>query len=204
MLHENRITLNRVRVRFSDGITTASVPPNTNGKPAHSAKFIIEPQHPQLDAVKKLIMAAATATFKARAQVVMQQAQAAKKVCLALGDGFVNKDGEVYNGFAGNLILSARNPAKPIILTAAKQQVATATEAGIYDGCYVNVQVDIFGYTKGSNGVSARLLVVQFAGDGEPLGGGGPGSVEDFGEVEQSAQASAEFGGEPVDLFGVN
>lgn len=198
MLHENRITIQRARVRFSEGIFTASVPPNTQGKPAHTAKFILEPTHPQLGELKKKIMGAAQATFKARAQQVLAQAQAAKKVCLLPGEMFANKEGEVYNGFAGNLILSARNPAKPMVIDGKKQRVESQEQSGIYDGCYVNVQVDIFGYTKGSNGVSARLLVVQFAGDGEPLGGGGPATVEDFGEVEASAQASAEF-----DLFGV-
>lgn len=199
MLHENRITLQRVRVRFSEGIFTASVPPNTNGKPAYSAKFILEPAHPQLKAVKDKIVAAATVTFKGRAQAILREAEGARKLCLLAGDRYVNKEGEVYNGFAGNFILSARNPARPIVLDGKKNKITDQAASGIYDGCYVNVQVDIFGYTKGSNGVSARLLVVQFAGDGDPLGGGGPPSVEDFGEVEESAQAGAEF-----DLFGTN
>lgn len=188
-----RITILNARVRFSQGIFQASSPPGTNSAPAYSCKLILPPNHPQLPEINNKIVQAAQSTFKAQWEATLNQAHAAGKVVLRDGNTATAKDGQVYAGCAGNLVLSARNPQPPIVLDGLKNRV-TREQSQIYDGCYVNAQVDIFGYTRGSKGIGARLLIVQFAGGGEPLGGGAPGDESAFGEIEQAAQAGSEFG----------
>jgi hypothetical protein len=197
---QGRITLLDARIRFSGGLFTASSPPNTSAPPAFNVKLILAPTHPQLARVKELIEMAGVNTFKARAKQVMEQAAAAGKICLRAGNLLTAKDGTVYAGFEGNFVLSARSPHRPTIIGSDRMPIHDCTQANsrIYDGCYVNAQVDIFGYTKGSNGVSARIVAVQFSRDGEALGGGMPVTTDDFGVVEETAKAEKEFG----DLFG--
>lgn len=198
------ITIANARIRFSNGLFEKSLPKGVTDQKAlaYNVKLILEPTHPQLKAVMAKIEAAAVATFKGRAKQVLLQAEAAGKVCLRAGDQILGSDGEPYSGYAGNYVLSVRHPHKqPMILGAnprnadGSPNIVDRAASRIYDGCYVNAQVDIFGYTKGSNGITAWIMAVQFAKDGEPLGGGGSSpQVEDFGEVEQSATAAEEFG----------
>lgn len=58
----------------------------------------------------------------------------------------------------------------------------------IYPGCYVRVSLDFFPYAHdlGGRGVSVKLVGIQFAGDGESLGGGHRSEADvadDFGEI---------------------
>ena len=57
----------------------------------------------------------------------------------------------------------------------------------IYSGCYVNALIDdsFYCYTNYSGGVSASLLGVQFAGDGESFEGSRVADVKEFDEFDE-------------------
>lgn len=186
-----RILVEDVRASFTDGIWTPSVPRGTTGDPAYNMQAILPRNHPQIPALIALINEAAQREFKDQWQTVLAQAQAAGKVFLRDGNT------KPYDGYAGNLFISTRNKQKPKVYQG-KQEVDRANSR-IYSGCYVNLLIDVFPYSRGSKGIGASFKGVQFLRDGEPLGGGAPVGADDFGDVEESAGAAAEFGA----LFGI-
>lgn len=181
-----RILLENVRASFTEGIWTPSAPPGTNSEKAYNMQAILPKNHPQLPALMALIQEAAVKQWKDKAAAILQAANAAGKVFL--------KDGNTkpYDGYAGNLFVSVRSKQPPQVLEG--RRVVSRQESRIYSGCYVNLLIDVFPYIRGSNGVGAGFKGVQFLRDGEPLGGGAPASVEEFGDVEENAQAASEFG----------
>jgi len=55
----------------------------------------------------------------------------------------------------------------------------------LYSGCYVNVNLEAYPYTKGNNGLGARVRGVQLLRKGEAFGGGGPPASDDeFDEID--------------------
>jgi hypothetical protein len=186
-----RILVQDVRASFTEGIWVASTPPNTTGEPAYNMQAILPPDHPQVPALVALIQWAANKQWKEKAAAVLTVAQAAGKIFLRNGND------KPYDGYAGNLYISCRSKQKPKVYQG-KREVDRAGSS-IYSGCRVNLLIDIFPYIRGSNGVGAGFKGVQFLRDDQPLGGGAPARAEEFGDVQETAQATAEFGA----LFGV-
>lgn len=187
-----RILLENVRASFPEGIWTPSAPPGTDAKPAYNMQAILGRDHPQLKALMALIQDAATRQWKDKAAMILAAANAAGKVFLRDGNT------KPYAGYAGNLYVSLRSKTPPQVLEG--RRIVQRADSRIYSGCYVNVLFDVFPYTRGSNGIGAGFKGVQFLRDGEPLGGGAPTSVEDYGNVDEAANAAAEFG----DLLGLS
>jgi hypothetical protein len=77
---------------------------------------------------------------------------------------------------------------KPMVLN---RQIE-AHKSVIYSGCYVNIQVNLWGYKhqSGTIGVSADVLAVQFAGDGEEFSSGAMADTSVFGATPAPADAS--------------
>lgn len=95
------------------------------------------------------------------------------KMCIKDGDDFD------YAGYEGHWAVKCANTIRPKLLNKDKSPILE--EDGIlYAGCYVNVLFDIWiqnnSYGKRAN---ANLLGLQFAKDGEPLGGGSSVADED-------------------------
>ena len=187
-----RILVENVRASFAEGIWTASAPPGTNGEPAYNMQVILPRDHPQVPQLIQLINEAAQKQWKEKAQQVLTVAQAAGKVFLRSGDE------KPYEGYAGNLYISCRSKKAPKVLEG--RRVVTREESRIYSGCYVNLLIDVFPYTRGSNGVGASFKGVQFLRDGDPLGGGAPANAEDFADIDETVDAANEFGA----LFGMD
>lgn len=196
---QGRIFLLNIRGSFLHGLWKASTPPNSTGEPAFSIQGVFPRNHPQVPELNKLIQEAATRQWKDRAPDVLRAAIANGKVCVRNGD-----DKQQYQGYAGNLYISARSKYGPgdgpqnIKVIDQNRQKLTEASGKLFSGCWINLCVDIFPYTRGSNGVGASLKGVQLVKPDEPWGGGVGVGAEDFGEVENTAQAAAEFG----DLMG--
>ena len=94
--------------------------------------------------------------------------------CFVDGDTCVNqKTGEVYDGYAGMMILKAANDKRPSIVNRDLTPL-TAEDNVTYAGCYCNFFVRIYavsGSDKGGNGIFASLETVQFVKDGDAFGG---------------------------------
>lgn len=99
------------------------------------------------------------------------------------------KDHEKNPEYAGMMFVSASNTNKPMVVDRSRNPITDA--AGFYSGCYANVLVNFFPFSKaGNNGVGCSLLGVQFVSDGEHLANGA--SVDDFAQIDP-AQGAAQF-----------
>lgn len=125
------------------------------------------------------------------------------------GDGpqAVNKKtGERYAGFAGQRFIrcSANGDHKPRVYD---QKVVLSVDPNlIYSGCYVHAVINAFTWVNEQNGkgVSFGVKMVQFAKDGEKLGGGGDADPNDHfkPQVDASVPAGTTDGKGAAGLFG--
>lgn len=121
---------------------------------------------------------------------VLKAAKLNNKIPVHDGDAKADSD-----GYAGNMFVSARSPGdKPApqvvhrILDANGGLIPVSQADGvIYDGCFVNMIVDIFGYDKGSNGIGARLRAVRYVAPGDAFGGGAPVAASAFSAIPEDA-----------------
>ncbi|CAB3745636.1 DUF2815 family protein [Bacteriophage APSE-7] len=96
-------------------------------------------------------------------------------------------DSKEYDGYAGNLYLSASNKSRPLVIDRNTSPL-TAQDGRPYSGCYVNATIEFYGYDNNGKGVSASLRGVQFFRDGDAFTGGGVASVEEFDDLSMAAE----------------
>jgi hypothetical protein len=163
------------------------------GRPAYSSSFILTPDHKSLPAVRQAMLAVARHKWGPEGDNVLQALAASGRTFLING----NVKGHIA-GYAGNWVINARSPVAPLVIDQNRQPLTE--ESGIpYSGCYVNAALAIWAQqNKHGRRINAQLRGVQFVRHGEPLGGGAPASVDEFGDIEESAMAANEFGA----LFG--
>lgn len=177
-----KIKLQNVRLSFPDLFEAKTVA--GEGKPAFSATFLIDPADKQVAAINAAIDAAATAKWGAKAAAILKQIRATDKACLHNGDAKAS-----YDGFAGNLFISARNPVRPTVIDADKTPLVESSGKP-YAGCYVNAVVEIWAQDNSyGKRVNATLMGVQFYRDGDSFTGGGAASADDFDDVSSGATA---------------
>ena len=182
-----KVKLSNVRLAFPALWEAKTV--NGEGKPAFSATFILGKDHPAIADLQKAIVEVAKEKWGEKWGDVVKSLKATDKLALHDGDGKAQ-----YAGFAGNLYVSARNEARPLVLGADKSQL-TAADGVIYAGCFVNAVVDVWAQDNGyGKRVNASLSGVQFFADGEAFAGGGVASADDF---EAVAGAGAANGDDP-------
>ena len=172
-----KIMLTNVRLAFPTLFEAKTV--NGEGKPAFSASFLIDPADPQVKAINAAIEQVAKEKWGAKADAVLKQLRATDKVALHDGDLKSN-----YDGFAGNLYVSARSAVRPTVIDQARNPL-TEQDGKPYAGCYVNVSIDLYAQDNNyGKRINASLRGVQFVGDGDAFGGGGSASVDEFDVVE--------------------
>jgi hypothetical protein len=171
-----KIKLNNVRLSFPQLFEATTV--NGEGKPAFSAAFLISPKDPQVAAINAAIDAVAKEKWAAKAEANLKAMRAADKVCLHSGDLKSN-----YDGFEGNLYISARNAIRPLVIDVNKAPL-TEQDGKPYAGCYVNASVEFWAQDNNyGKRVNATLLGVQFYKDGESFSGGGVADTDDFDDL---------------------
>ena len=177
-----KIRLNNVRLAFPTLWEAKTV--NGEGKPAFSATFLLDPADPQVLAVNKAIDQVGAEKWGAKAAAQLQALRKADKTCLHDGDMKAT-----YDGFPGMLFISARNPARPLVIGPDKAPL-TEADGKPYAGCYVNASVELWAQDNAfGKRVNATLMGVQFARDGDAFAGGGVASQDDFEDVTSGALA---------------
>lgn len=86
--------------------------------------------------------------------------------------------------FAGHWFISAKagTQRKPFVVDQQLQPIID--ENDIYAGCYVNMAIQFYAYeNSGNKGISAALVGVQFAKDGDRLGGPALEAEDVFGVI---------------------
>jgi len=175
-----KIKLNNVRLAFPVLFEAKTV--NGEGKPAFSASFLIDPKDPQVKTINQAIEQVAKDKWGAKADAVLKQMQAQDKLCLHDGDLK-----EMYDGFPGNLYVSARAPARPLVIDKDKNPL-TEADGKPYAGCYVNASVELWPQDNNyGKRINASLRGVQFLRDGDAFAGGGAASPDDFDDLSTDA-----------------
>lgn len=177
-----KLKLTNVRLAFPALFEAKTV--NGEGKPAFSAALLIDPADPQVKAINAAIDAVAKDKWGAKADVLLKQMRAADKVCLHDGDLKAS-----YDGFPGNLYISARNPVRPTVMDADKSPLVAA-DGKPYAGCYVVAVLELWAQDNNyGKRVNATLSGVQFLRDGDSFTGGGAADESDFDDVSAGATA---------------
>jgi len=179
-----KIKLNNVRLAFPSLFEAKTV--NGEGKPAFSATFLIDPADPQVKTLNAAIDQVAKEKWGAKADAMIKQMRAADKVCLHSGDLKSS-----YDGFPGNLFVSARNPVRPTVVDADKTPLVES-DGKPYAGCYVHAVLELWPQDNNyGKRVNATLMGVQFLRDGDSFTGGGAASEDDFDDVSAGSDADA-------------
>lgn len=186
------IKLEDVRIAFPAVFVAEQV--GNKGKPAFSATFLMTPEHPAIALIKEGIKKAAVQKWGDEAALVLQQLVAGDRVCLRNGNTKAN-----YEGFAGNMFVSARGYTRPLVIAADKSAL-TEQDGKPYSGCYVNAQISIWAQANQyGKRINAQLGGVQFLRDGESFGGGHVTDVSEFDTVPGEGGAD---GAAPEDQTG--
>jgi hypothetical protein len=177
---DDLIMLNNVRATFPHYFVAKAV--NEGDKPAFSGSFIMPKDHPDVAKLKEVLQRVAQAKWGDEASQILSGLVAGDKVCLHNGDAKSELE-----GYAGNLFVSSRSLARPLVLDADKS-VLTEADGRPYSGCYVNVQLAIWAQqNKYGKRINAQLRGVQFFKDGEAFSGGGAANPDAFAAVDSSA-----------------
>lgn len=177
-----KLKLENVRLAFPTLFEAKTV--NGEGKPAFSASLLLDPADPQVKTINQAIEAVAKEKWGAKADAILKQMRAQDKVALHDGDLKSN-----YDGFPGNLYVSARSYTRPLVIDKDKSPLAEQ-DGKPYAGCYVNASIEL--WTQDNNygkRVNASLRGIQFLKDGDAFAGGGAASEDEFEEITEGATA---------------
>lgn len=178
------IVLKNVRLSFAQLWEAKPFANDPKSKPAFSANFLMTPDHPALKEVRNAINEVAKEKWVAKAAVTLKAIEAKDDSCLH--DGDMKPE---YDGFPGNLYLSARSYVRPKVVDRNKADLVEA-DGRPYSGCYVNASVDIWAQDNSyGKRVNATLVGVQFVKDGDAFAGGPAPSADAFDDISEGADA---------------
>lgn len=177
-----KLKLENVRLAFPVLFEPKTV--NGEGKPAFSAALLIDPADAQVKAINAAIDQIAKEKWGAKVEAVLKTLRATDKV--ALHDGDLKSS---YDGFPGNLYVSARSTTRPLVIDKDKSPL-TEQDGKPYAGCFVNASIELWAQDNNyGKRVNASLRGVQFLRDGDAFAGGGAASEEEFDEITEGATA---------------
>lgn len=172
-----KIKLENVRLAFPALFEAKTV--NGEGEPAFSAAFIMSPDHPAVKQLRDAFEALGKDKWGAKWPTVKKDIEAKDRY--ALHDGDTKAD---YDGYAGNLFVSARNKTRPLVIDRDKSPL-TSADGRPYAGCYVHASIELWAQDNNyGKRINASLRGVQFFKDGEAFAGGGAASDDEFDAVE--------------------
>lgn len=177
-----KLKLANVRLAFPALFEAKTV--NGEGKPAFSAALLLDPSDAQIKTINDAVNATAKEKWGAKTDAVLKLLRATDKVCLHDGDLKAS-----YDGFPGNLYISARNPVRPTVLNDDKTPLVAA-DGKPYAGCYVHAVLELWAQDNNyGKRVNATLMGVQFFLDGDSFTGGGAADESDFDDITSGATA---------------
>jgi len=107
-------------------------------------------------------------------------------------------DGQIYDGFEGNLYVTAKNVNRPGVFNRSATPVAEGDEGKPYSGCYGNVEIDVWALAK--RGVKKRIVIdllgAQFTRDGDAFSAGSaPSKASSFANLSAADDSAPKSGG---------
>lgn len=170
------VKLENVRLSFPH---LAEPQVDDKGKKKYGAVLIMAPDHPSIAELKKAITKVAKEKWPTKYEELLKSMKASHKLCLKPGE-LKSAD---YDGFAGNVFVSANNGTRPKILNRDGEPVGADEEGFPYSGCYVIASVGIWpqDHVKHGKRINASLRGVRFLKDGEQFGGGRVADDDELG-----------------------
>lgn len=188
-----KVLIKNARGAFLDSLWTAEEYEKGDGKPRHSATFLIVPGDANDKAIRAAIDAVGSEVFKAK-WLRLKEAWEKNPNKFCYQDG----DTKNWDGAGGMMVLAAHRKAKdgrPTVLNLNKSPVAE-NDGIIYGGCYINGSVDIWAQDGENSGIRCTLLGVQYAGEGDSFSGARRSDDSDFEDLSDT-------GGEAEDADGL-
>ena len=182
-----KIKLTNVRLSFADLFTAVS---KFDGDPKYSASFIIDPStddgKANLAAFKKAVRAIEADKFNGDEMPTDK---------LPIQDG--NDKG--YDGWTDNIIISAANKKRPVIVGRQRQPVSEGDIDTPQSGDYVCVIIDLWGMNNSyGKRIIGSLEAVQYAAKGESFSASSVNVESDFevisGDSATVAEVTEKFG----------
>ena len=170
--------------------------PNDQAEPKFSATILIPKT--DTDTIQRIQAAIQAAVQDGVDRRVFKQAiDPAQTKYPPLRDGDSMTDSGEARGaeFAGHWFIAAKAPAKrrPFVVDGALQPIID--ESDIYSGAYCNFAIQFYAYeNSGNKGISASLVGVQKARDGERLGGPALEASDVFSAISSQAPTAAQGG----------
>lgn len=191
---KDTITLYDVRISFMESLWTAKQVQG-EGKPSHSANFLLDPEDPQVTALNNLIEKVARDKWpnaekpgqRPKWETVLAMLRAKDKICLH--DGNFKPQ---YEGYEGNYYLSARNDAKVTVVDR-DRSILEESDGKPYSGCRVvaNVQIWAQDHKQWGQRINATLRWVQFYEDDDAFAGAPPASVDEIPAIDEDDRGSS-------------
>ena len=161
-----KVRLNRVRLSFPHLFRAQAV---NDGEPRYGCVLLLdnEDHADTIEFIKAEVLRAAKS-------IKMNKVPENKS---PIRDG---EEKDEIDGFEGCHFVSANNKRRPLVLNHEKEPLDEDSN-DIYPGCYVNVVIRLWAQdNKYGKRVNAALEGVQWAADGESLGGGSVADQDDF------------------------
>ena len=107
------------------------------------------------------------------------------------GDRMTDKNGDVREGYEGNLYVHATSKTRMPVFRGDRTEVDTEADSPVYSGCYVVARVQFYANLKsGQQGLFAGMQGTQFYKSGDAIGGSGSkASADDFEPATDGAAA---------------
>ena len=174
---DKRILLQNVRLAFPNIWQPRAS--QDGGKAKYGASLILPHDHPAVKAIRALLPKVAKEKWGDKADVILKGLEKQDRICLHDGDVKAQ-----YDGFAGNLFVSANSDGRPSVLDRDKTPLA-ATDGKPYSGCYVNASIELWAQDHQKHGkrINAQLRGVQFFKDGDAFAAGSPASEDEFPDL---------------------
>lgn len=153
--------------------------PQGGGEAAFSASFLAPPTHTQIKEINKACADLANEKWGVKGPAVLKALIAADKICLHNGDSKSD-----YDGFAGNLFISARSKVRPSAWDQQRNEISEQ-DGLLLSGYYVDAVLDLWAQDNSfGKRINAQLRGVQFRRKGDVFSGGGaPAAADDFDEI---------------------
>ena len=211
-MESNVIFLSNVRLSFPHLTEPQKTVNEVTGSTriSYNAEFIMPESHPSFAQFLALYQRLMSESFAENAPVVMNMIAADRKLrCYGRGEEKVNKKTFTpYDGYAGNVYLTAGSERQPQVIQADGSPVdPTNTMAyqaltrAMYGGCKVNAAIKPWVQkNKHGHGIRCDLVAIQFANDDTPFGDGAPDVSGMFGAVAQTSVGAGMFSPAPATL----
>ncbi|RWP29496.1 ssDNA-binding protein [Mesorhizobium sp.] len=180
------VTLTNLRASFAESLKEASLPrknKDPNAKPKHGANFILVKGEPDFDSNK----AACISAMKAAGREFKRPEDWWKtlwddkpdNLSFKKGDRFKTDAGEIYKGYEGNLVVSAKGPrgglTRPQIRDRNKRIIEVSEILDVvYNGTYCDAVISFYGTENGGTPrITCSVEAIRSRQTGDRLGGGG-------------------------------